>query len=148
MKVILIEDVKGLGKEGDLVNAKTGYARNFLLPNKKAIEATKENIAEWKKQKKEEEKQRQENVKEAQALKERLEKVELVIKTKVGDGDRLFGAITAMNIADALKKQEGIDIDKKKIELKENIKTLKRTTVPVRVYPEIVADLTVEITKE
>lgn len=148
MKVILTSDVKSLGKEGELVNAKTGYARNFLIPNGLAIEATKENMADWKERKKIEEQQRQEDVKEAQDLKDTLEKVELKIKTKTGEGDRLFGSITAMDIADALKKQEGIEIDKKKIELKDNIKSLIKTTVPVRIYPEIVANLQVEIVKE
>ena len=148
MKVILIKDVKSLGKEGDLVNAKTGYARNFLLPNQLAIEATKENVAKWKEEKKIEEQKRQENVKEAQNLKERIEKIELKIKTKTGEGDRLFGAITSKDIAEVLEKEAGISVDKKKVELKENIKSLKRMTVPIRVYPEIVANLQVEIVKE
>ena len=148
MKVILIKDVKSLGKEGDLVNAKTGYARNFLLPNGLAIEATNENMKNWKEEKKKQELQRQEDVKKAQELKDQIENTKLEIKTKVGKGDRLFGAITTKDIAEALQKQAGISVDKKKIELKENIRSLKSTTVPIRVYPEIVANLQVEIVKE
>lgn len=145
MKVILLEDVKALGKKGDLVNAKTGYARNFLIPGKLAIEATKPNIAKWEEEQAEMKALEAEKRAEAMTLKEAIEKVNLVIRAKTGDGDRLFGSITSMDIADALKKQEGIDVDKKKIELKENIKSLASFSVPVRVYPEVVAELKVKI---
>ena len=148
MKVILIDDVKGLGKKGELVNAKTGYARNFLLPGKLALEATKENLANWEKEQAEIAQQKKEDYEEALALKEKLEGQKVVIKAKTGEGDKLFGAITNKDIADALDKQTGLKVEKKKIELKENIKTLKTIEVPVRIYPEVIANIKVEITKE
>lgn len=148
MKVILIDDVKGLGKKGELVNAKTGYARNFLLPNNLALEATKKNIENWEIEQAEIAKQKQEDYEAALLLKEKLEGAKVTIKAKVGEGDKLFGAITSKDIAEALKKQAGIEVDKKKIELKENIKTLKTTEIPVRIYPEVIANIKVEITKE
>lgn len=148
MKVILTKDVDKLGKAGDLVNAKTGYARNYLLPNGFAIEATKKNLAEWEKeQEAKREKERAERA-EAESLKEKLEAISLDIKAKTGEGDRLFGAITAIDIANKLKEQEGIEIDKKKIDIGENIKSLGRFTVLVRVYPDISANLTVAVDKE
>lgn len=148
MKVILIDDVKGLGKKGELVNAKTGYARNFLLPNKKALEATKQNLENWEKEQAELAQKKQEEYEAALELKSKLEGEKVTIKAKVGEGDRLFGAITSMDISSALKAQAGLDVDKKKIELKENIKSLKTLEVPVRIYPEVIANIKVEITKE
>lgn len=148
MKVILIDDVKGLGKKGELVNAKTGYARNFLLPNKLALEATKENLAKWEKEQEELAQKRKEEYEAALVLKEKLEGSKVVIKAKVGEGDKLFGAITSKDIAEALEKQVGLEVDRRKIELKENIKTLKTVNLPVRIYPEVIANIKVEITKE
>lgn len=148
MKVILIDDVKGLGKKGELVNAKTGYARNFLIPNKLGLEATKENLANWEKQQEELAEIKKQEYAEALELKEKLEGTKVIIKAKVGEGDKLFGAITSMDIAKGLKEQFGLEIDKKKIELKENIKTLKTLDIPVRIYPEVIANIKVEITKE
>lgn len=148
MKVILIKDVKSFGKAGELVNAKTGYARNFLIPNGLAKEAIKENLEIWEKEQAELKRIEAENIKNAKELKEVLEKLEVVIKTKTGSGDKLFGSITSQDISDALKKQHKIEIDKRKIELKENIKSLCALTVPIRVYPEIVATVKVSIEKE
>ncbi len=147
MKVILINDVKGLGKAGDLVNAKSGYARNYLIPRGAAIEATPENLEQWKKDKAIEKAEYEASLAEAEALKEKLEGLSVTITAKTGEGDRLFGSVTSMDIADALKAQHGIDLDKKRIELKDNIKSLTKTTVPVRVFPELVANLSVEIVK-
>lgn len=148
MKVILTSDVKGLGKKDELVNAKIGYARNYLFPKKLAIEATNENIKVWEDEQKEKRRVENENIKEAMKLKEQIETKEITIKGKAGEGDRLFGAITAKDIASALEEQTGIVIDKKKIELKSNIKALKKEIVHVRVYPEIVANLKIDIIKE
>lgn len=147
MKYILIEDVKSLGKKGDLVNAKQGYARNFLIPNKLAIEATKENLEKWEadnKQKREEERLRRQ---EAETLKKKLESITIKVKAKTGASDKLFGSITAIDIAQALENQEGIVIDKKKIELADNIKNLGRYRVDIRIYPEVVAQCSVEVIK-
>lgn len=145
MKVILLKDVKGLGKAGELVNAKDGYARNFLFPRNLAIEATPVNLAKWEEDKKKEEAKRQKEQNQAIELKNRIEKMTVTIKAKGGTGGRLFGSITSSDIADALKKEHKIEIDKRKVELKENIKTTGITEVDIRVYAEITAKLKVNV---
>ncbi|HLS52717.1 MAG TPA: 50S ribosomal protein L9 [Tissierellaceae bacterium] len=145
MKIILLEDVKGLGKAGELVNAKAGYARNFLFPKNLAIEATPANLKKWKEEMKQKEAREEEERQEALKLKERIEKETVTLKAKGGEGGRLFGSITSKDIADALKKQHKIDIDRRKIELKDNIKEAGITNVDVRVYPEITASLKVNV---
>ena len=145
MKVILLKDVKGLGKEGDLVNAKDGYARNFLLPKGDAIEATPANLKKWKEEQAKEAEKKENQHKEALELKEKIEAITVTINGKAGDGGRLFGSITSKDIADALKEQYNIDIDRRKIELKDNIKTLGSTQVELRVYAEVVARLNVNV---
>ena len=104
MKVILLKDVKGLGKEGDLVNAKDGYARNFLLPKGDAIEATPANLKKWKEEKAKEAEKKENQHKEALELKEKIEAITVTINGKAGDGGRLFGSITSKDIADALRE--------------------------------------------
>jgi large subunit ribosomal protein L9 len=148
MKVILLKDVKGLGKEGDLVNSKDGYARNFLFPKNLAVEATPANLKKWEEKKQAEEDKRREEQKDALQLKEKIEKLTVEIKAKGGTGGRLFGSITSQDIAAALSKQHKIDIDKRKIELKENIKTVGTTSVEVKLYAEISAKLNVNVTVE
>lgn len=148
MKVILLEDVKGLGKKGELVNSKVGYFRNFLSPKKLAIEATPENKKQWE----EEQIRKAEIFKENQGLalelKEKLEAAKITVKAKGGADGRLFGSITAADIADQINKELGLEIDKKKIELKDNIKTDGVHKVGVRVFPEILAELDVKVEKE
>ncbi|NLY85758.1 MAG: 50S ribosomal protein L9 [Tissierellia bacterium] len=148
MKVILLKDVKGLGKAGDLANAKDGYARNFLLPKGLAVEATPANLKKWEEQKAIEAKKREEEYNEALELKKKIESITVEIKAKAGEGGRLFGSITSKDIADALKSQYKIDIDRRKIELKDNIKSLGNTQVDIRVYTELVAKLNVKITEQ
>ena len=148
MKLILLKDVKGLGKEGDLVDAKAGYARNYLFPKKLAIEATPSNLSRWKTKKKEAEAREKEERREALKLKEKIESLNLELKGKAGEGGKLFGSITSKDISDALKAQHNIDIDRKKIELKDNIKALGTTQVEVKVYPEISAKLTIKVNEE
>lgn len=148
MKVILLKDVKGLGKAGELVNAKDGYARNFLFPRNLAIEATPVNLSKWEEDKKKEEAKRKKEQSEAIELKNKIEQMTVTIKAKGGTGGRLFGSITSNDIADALKKEHKIDIDKRKIEMKENIKTTGITEVEIRVYAEITAKLKVNVVFE
>src|SRR5699024_8406429 len=123
MKVILLKDVKGLGKKGDLVNAKDGYARNYLLPKEIAIEATEGNLKTLKEKKKIEKKKREEEYNKALELKKKLDETSVVIKGKAGEGGKLFGSITSKDISAALKKQHNVKIDKRKIALDDNIKT-------------------------
>ena len=148
MKVILTSDVDKLGKAGEMVNAKTGFARNFLLPNKLAVQATKENIKIWEEKQAELRAIERENIKNANELKEKIENTKVKIIAKTGEGDRLFGSITSMDIEKALKDQHGLDIDKKKIEMKDNIKSLGTFNVVVKVYPDINANLEVIVDKE
>lgn len=145
MKVILLKDVKGLGKAGDLVNAKDGYARNFLFPKKLAIEATPANLEKWKERKKLEAEQEKKEHEEALKLREKLESISVELKGKAGEGGKLFGSITSKDIAENLKKQHNIDVDRRKIEMKDNIKSIGETLVEVRVYPEITAKLKVKV---
>ena len=147
MKVILKQDVKGLGKEGELVSAKTGHARNFLLPNGIAVEATKENKKAWEEELKRRKAEYEANKKEAEDIKSELEKISVVVKKKVGGHGKLFGAVTSQDISNALQ-EKGLDIDKKKIELNENLKEEGIYTVGVRVFPEMVANLKVEVKPE
>ena len=148
MKVILTSDVEKLGKAGEMVNAKTGFARNFLLPNKLAVQATKENIKIWEEKQAELRAIERENIKNANELKEKIENTKVKIIAKKGEGDRLFGSITSMDIEKALKEQHGLDVDKKKIEMKDNIKSLGTFNVIVKVYPDINANLEVIVDKE
>ncbi len=141
MKVILLKDVKGLGKAGDLVNSKDGYARNFLFPKNLAIEANEENLKKWEERKKEEAKKIEQEIEAANELKTRLENTTVTLKVKTGSQGRLFGSITSLDVANALKEQYGIDIDKRKIELKENIKSLGEFEAEVKLYQDIVAKL-------
>ena len=145
MKVILLKDVKSLGQEGDLVEAKDGYARNFLLPRNLAVEATLENRKKWEQRKKMESAKKKEERNEALALKKKIESIVLELEGKAGEGGRLFGSITSKDIADGLAKNHRIKIDKRKIELKDNIKTIGKTQVEIRVYPEISANLKVDV---
>ena len=145
MKVILLKDVKGLGKEGDLVNSKDGYARNFLFPKNLAVEANEENLKKWEERKKEEAKKIQQEIEAANEMKERLENLTVTLKVKTGSQGRLFGSITALDVANNLKEQYGIDIDKRKIELKENIKSLGDFEAEVKLYQDITAKLKINV---
>ena len=146
MKVILLENVKSLGKKGEIVNVNDGYARNFILPKKLGVEATGKNLNDLKLQKNNEKKVAQENLDAAKELAAELSagKVELAIK--VGEGGRTFGSVSSKEIAVAVKDQ--MQIDKKKIQLKESIKSLGTHIVTVKLHPEVSAELKVVVKEE
>lgn len=147
MKVILLEDVKALGKKGEIVNVNDGYARNFILPKKLGLEATSKNLNDLKLKKANEEKVAQEQLEEAQALGKKIEAGKVELSIKVGEGGRTFGSVSSKEIAIAVKEQMGYDIDKKKIQLKDAIKALGTHTVPVKLHAKVTAELKVIVTE-
>ncbi len=148
MKVILLQDVKSLGKKGEIVNVNDGYARNFILPKKLGIEATGKNLNDLKLQKANEEKVAQQILDEAKELAKRIEAGKVTLAIKIGEGGRAFGSVSSKEIAVAVKEQMNYDIDKKKIQLKDAIKTLGTHTVPVKLHPKVTAELKVIVTEE
>ncbi len=148
MKVILTEDVKSLGKKGDIVDVSDGYARNFILKTKKGLEANSKNLNELKLKKANDEKHAQAQYEAAKALGEKVEAGKLSMSIKTGEGGKAFGSISTKEIAAEVKEQLGLDIDKKKIQLKENIKVLGTHEVPVKLHPKVTVKLTVSVTEE
>lgn len=148
MKVILQQDVKGQGKKGEVKEVSEGYARNFLFPRKLAVEASSGNLNVLKEKKRREEERKKEEKTEAQELAEKLEKAEITLRTKSGEGGRLFGSVTSKQISQHLKKEYGLQVDKKKIQLKEPIRTLGVTKVPVKLHPKVTATLSVQVLEE
>ena len=147
MKVILLEDVKSLGKKGQIVNVSDGYARNMLLPKKLGVEATTKKMNDLKLQKAHEEKVAQENLEAAKAFAEDLKDKQVTVTIKVGEGGRTFGSVSTKEISEAVKSQLGLDIDKKKMQLSNPIKELGTTMVPIKLHPKVVGELKV-IVKE
>lgn len=147
MKVILTEDVKSLGKKGDIVNVNDGYARNFILPKKLGLEANNKNLNDLKLKKANDEKIAQEQLEEAQELGKKIEAGKVTLAIKVGEGGRTFGSVSTKEIAAAVKEQMGYDVDKKKIQLKETIKTLGTHNVPVKLHTKVTAELKVVVTE-
>ena len=145
MIVILKRDVKGTGKAGDIVKVSDGYARNMLLPKGLADEATKHNIHSLEKAKAKREEEEAEAKANAQKQAEEMKKMKVTIVTKSGEGGRLFGSITSKDIAEALKEQQGITVDKRKVVLEQPIKEIGTTRVKIKIYPEITGVLTVEV---
>lgn len=148
MKVILLQDVRTLGKKGEIVNVNDGYARNYILPKQIGVEANAKNMNELKAQKKREEKQAQENLEAAKELAGKISAGKVELSIKMGEGGRAFGSVSSKEIAEAVKSQMGIDIDKKKIQLKETIKMLGTHNVPVKLHPEVTAELKVVVVEE
>jgi len=147
MKVIFLKDVKGKGKKGEVKNVADGYAHNFLIKQGLAIEANNANVSSLDAQKKKEEKLAAEELAEAKKLKEVLDQTTVELKAKAGEGGRLFGSITTKQIAEELQKKNGIKIDKRKMELEDAIRTLGHTKVPVKLYHDVTAMLTVSVTE-
>lgn len=148
MKVIFTADVKGKGKKGEVKNVNDGYARNYLLKNNLAVEATKGNMKAQEAKEKKQEQLAQEEVEEAEKLKETLAALEVKLSAKSGEGGRLFGSITSKQIADELKKTHKIKIDKRKIELNEPIRTLGYTDVPVKLHNEVTGSIKVHVVEQ
>ena len=148
MKVILLEDVKSLGKKGEIVNVSDGYARNMILPKKLGVEATPKNLKDLKLQKANAEKVAQENFEAAQAFAKELETKEIILTLKVGEGGRTFGSISGKEISEAAKKQLNLEIDKKKLQLPSPIRNLGVTNVPVRLHPKVTGSLKVWVKEE
>ncbi len=147
MKVILLQDVKSLGKKGDIVNVSDGYARNMLLKKGIGKEATGQNMNDLKLQKANEKKVAQENLDAARALGEELEGKEVKISVKAGDGGRIFGSVSSKEISEAVREQLGKDIDKKKLLMDGPIKALGVTEVAVKLHPQVTSRILVHVTE-
>ena len=147
MKVILLQDVKALGKKGDVVNVSDGYARNAIFPKKLGLEATPKNLNDLKLQNQHADKVAQENYEAALALAEELKDTKITVKMKAGEGGRTFGSVSTKEIAAAAADQLKLDIDKKKLVLPEPIKTFGNHEVPVKLHKDVTAKLTVKVTE-
>ena len=148
MKVIFLEDVKGKGTKGEVKQVSIGYAQNFLLKNKLAIEATPGNLSKLKGQQNRIAKNAAEELAEAQEMKEKIEKVTVEMTAKSGEDGRLFGSITSKQIADEVNKLDGIKVDRRKMELPDPIRTLGNTTIPIRIHQDVTATLKVHVVEE
>ena len=147
MKVILLSDVKNVGKKGEVVNTSDGYARNFLFPRKLAQEATAENLHILNAKKETERRKKLAEIEEAQKIAEKLKNKEIKIVTKTGDNGRLFGAITSKDVAELINKQYGTQIDKKKIVM-DTLKLVGSYDIEVKIYPEVSTKMKVVIASE
>ena len=145
MKVILLEDVKGTGKKGQVVNASDGHARNFLFPRKLAIEATDTNLASLNAQQKKAEHKMSLEVKVAQELAEKLQAKPVIIKAKVGDKGRMFGSISNKEVAEAIQSQLGVPVDKKKLILTDPVKSVGKYTATAKLHPQVSAKVEFEV---
>ena len=148
MEVILLQDVKALGKKGDLVKVNDGYARNFILPKKLGLEANAKNLNDLKLQKAAEEKRLKELLEEAKEFAKNIEDKTLQLSIKSGEGGRTFGSISTKEIATALKSQFSLDVDKKKIQLSDPIKNIGMHTVQIKVHRQVNAELKIKVSEQ
>ena len=145
MKVILKADIKGVGKKNEVINASNGYARNFLFPKNLAVEANAENMSKLEAQKNASQFKKETEKEEAKKLADKMSKIMLKIQVKVGENGKIFGGVSSKEIAESLEKQQNIKVDKKKIELKETIKTLGVHIVDVKLYEGVIGKMKVDV---
>ncbi|GMQ57649.1 50S ribosomal protein L9 [Vallitalea sediminicola] len=145
MKVILLDDVKKVGKKGELVNTSDGYARNFLFPKKLAVEATKSSINDMKLKQQSEKRRKEELLEQAKELANEIKGSEITIKVKAGDGGKIFGSVSTKEITKAAKEQLGFDIDKKKMQIKDPIKALGTHIIPIKLTAKVKTELKVKV---
>lgn len=145
MEVILLEDVKALGKKGEIVKVNDSYARNCLLPKKLGLEANNKNLNDLKLQNANKAKIEKEKLEEAKALAERMKEMSVTLEIKSGEGGKTFGSVSTKEIAEAVKKQLGLELDKKKMVLDEPIKTLGNHIIQVKLHKDVTANLTVKV---
>ena len=148
MKVLLLSDVKGKGKKGDLITVADAYGRNVLIAKGLGVEANAGNLNDYKLKKQNEARVAAENLKKAKELAENIAGKKIVIPIKVGEGGRAFGSVSSKEIAEEAKKKLGLDVDKKKIVLPSPLKELGSFTVPLKLHPEVTASLSVEVTEQ
>jgi large subunit ribosomal protein L9 len=148
MKVILLQDVKNLGKKGELLEVAEGYARNFLLPKKLVAHATADTLNQMQQQKKTVDDRQKRLLEEARLLAAQLGKIEVKVKAKAGEGGKLFGAVTTKDITDAAKSQYNLELDRRKMEITEPIKNLGQTSVVMKLHPEVTAEIQVQVIGE
>ena len=148
MKVILLQDVKSQGKKGDIINVSDGYARNFLLTKGLGVEATQKNLNDVKLKKANDEKIAAEELAAAKELSDRLKELEVTVKIKAGADGKTFGSVSSKEIAEAVKDQKGLTLDKKKIVVKDPIKALGNYKIPVKLHPEVTGEFSLIVDKE
>lgn len=148
MKVILLQDIKNVGRKEQIIEANDGYARNYLFPKKLVIEATKDNMLKLQAKKTSEANKKKAEIEANKEIAKKIEKIELTIKAKVGENSKIFGGITSKEIAEELKKQHKFEIDRKKITLKDTIKSLGRYTAEIKFGDGVNAELTINVTGE
>lgn len=148
MKVILLDNIKGVGKKDEVINASDGYARNFLFPKKLALEANKENMSKLRAKEDSRKFKKGEEKKEAEEIAEKLEKIMLKISVKAGENGKIFGGVSSKEIAENLEKQYKIKVDKKKIDLKETIKELGIKTVEIKLFEGVVGKVKIDVIGE
>ena len=148
MKVILLDNIKGVGKKDEIINASDGYARNYLLPKKLAVEANSENLSKLNNKKEAANYKKDVEKQNAEELAKKIKGIMLKIKVKAGENGKIFGGVTSKEISDNLKSQYNFIVDKKKIDLKETIKTLGEFNIDIKLYEGVIASLRVEVISE
>ena len=148
MQVILTQDVKSLGKKGEIVEVNQGYARNFVLPKKLGVEATPKNLNDLKLKNQNDEKVAAENLAAAQKLADELKDKKVTVQMKVGEGGRTFGSVSSKEVAEEIKKQLGIEVDKKKIVMKEAVKALGGYNIGIKLHPQVTAEVLLDVVEQ